>query len=125
MWFWILMFISNLLIPILMIVAGNMMYKHTPKKINRIYGYRTGRSMKNEETWKFAHDYCGRLWFKWGSFLTIPTIIAMLLVVHSNDNVIGIVTLIIESIQIMALFGVIFLVESALKKNFDNNGHRK
>lgn len=123
MWFWIAMFICNLLIPILMIAAGNMMYKHTPKKINGIYGYRTSRSMKNGETWKFAHDYCGKLWFKWGSILTIPTIIAMLPFIHSSDNVIGIVTLIIESIQIIVLIGAIFLVESALKKNFDDSGN--
>ena len=106
-----------------MIAAGNIMYKHPPKKINGVYGYRTNRSRKNEETWKFAHDYCGRLWFKWGCILIIPTIIAMLLIVHGNDNVIGIMTLIIESIQIIVLLGGIFLVETALKKNFDDSGN--
>lgn len=59
MWFWWFMFVCNLLIPILMIVCGRMMWKYPPKEINRGWGYRTKRSMKNIDTWKFAHDYCG------------------------------------------------------------------
>jgi len=42
------------MIPVIMIGVGYMMYKHPPKSINAIYGYRTARSMKNDETWKFA-----------------------------------------------------------------------
>jgi uncharacterized membrane protein len=100
------------------------MYKHTPKEINVVYGYRTSRSMKNEETWKFAHDCCGRLWFKLGFILIIPTIVAMLPFAKSNETVVGIVTLIVISFQVIVLIGSIFPVESALKKNFDDNGNR-
>jgi len=46
MWFWIIMFLCNLMIPVIMIGVGYMMYKHPPKSINAIYGYRTARSMK-------------------------------------------------------------------------------
>ena len=42
------------------------MWKHCPKHINGMLGYRTTRSMKNMDTWKFAHDYCGKLWWKIG-----------------------------------------------------------
>lgn len=121
---WLAMFICNLLIPVIMILAGYMMYKHTPKEINVVYGYRTSRSMKNEETWKFAHDCCGRLWFKLGFILIIPTIVAMLPFAKSNETVVGIVTLIVISFQVIVLIGSIFPVESALKKNFDDNGNR-
>lgn len=62
MWFWWFMFCCNLLIPAIFIFAGRMMWKHYPKEINDILGYRTKRSMKNIDTWKFAHEYCGRLW---------------------------------------------------------------
>ncbi len=34
MWFWWFIFVCDLLIPILMIIAGNMMWKHAPEKIN-------------------------------------------------------------------------------------------
>ena len=68
----IAMFIFNLLIPVLMIIFGRIMYKHAPKSINGVYGYRTSMSMKNEDTWKFAHDDCGRLWYKIGLIMLIP-----------------------------------------------------
>ena len=40
------------------------MSKYPPKEINGIIGYRTTMSRKNMDTWKFAHDYCGKLWLK-------------------------------------------------------------
>ena len=44
MWFWWFMLICDLLIPITMVVAGRMMWKHCPKHINGMFGYRTTRS---------------------------------------------------------------------------------
>lgn len=120
MWFYITMFICNLLIPFLMIIIGNIMYKHPPRNINGWIGYRTTRSMKNEETWQFAHHYCGRIWFKAGFILIIPTMIAMMPFIHSNDDVIGLVSLIIEGIQLVVLFGTIAPVEAALKRKFED-----
>ena len=59
MWFWWFMLICDLIIPIAMVIGGRMMWKHYPKNINSMSGYRTTRSMKNMDTWKFANDYCG------------------------------------------------------------------
>ena len=59
MWFWWFILICNCIIPVLMIIAGRMMWKHCPKKINGIVGYRTKMSMKNMDTWKFAHKHAG------------------------------------------------------------------
>lgn len=50
MGFWIFLLVCSLLIPAVMIVAGFLMWKHPPKKINGFYGYRTTRSMKNQDT---------------------------------------------------------------------------
>lgn len=55
------LFICNLLIPVVVIVTGRIMWKHYPKNINGLVGYRTTRSMKNMDTWRFANEYCGRL----------------------------------------------------------------
>lgn len=46
MWFWWFILICDCIIPVLMIIAGRMMWKHCPKKINGIVGYRTKMSMK-------------------------------------------------------------------------------
>ena len=55
MGFWIFMLIMDLLTPAIMIGFGRGFMKHPPKTINMVYGYRTSMSMKNKETWDFAH----------------------------------------------------------------------
>ena len=64
MWFWWFTLISDLLIPLIMLIAGRMMWKHCPGTINMVYGYRTKRSMKNMDTGKFAHQYAAKIWWK-------------------------------------------------------------
>ena len=54
MWFWWFMLICDLIIPIAMVICGRMMWKHCPKHMNSMSGYRTTRSMKKMDTWKFA-----------------------------------------------------------------------
>lgn len=125
MWFWMFMFFFNLMIPLLMMIFGRMMYKHAPKTINRVYGYRTKMSMKNAETWKFAHDYCGRLWLKTGCMILILSIIAQLPFLHSDQDTIGTVGCILCIIQTIALICSIIPVERALKANFDKEGRRR
>lgn len=125
MGFFIAMFVCNLLMPFIMLIGGYCMYKSPPKKINGLVGYRTTMSMKNKDTWAFAHDYCGRLWIKLGLILLIPTIIVQIPFIHSGENTIGILTLIVEAVQLVALIGSITLVEKALKRTFDENGARR
>ena len=122
--FFICMFICNLLIPATMIITGYFMYKKPPKEINGVIGYRTTMSRKNMDTWKFAHDYCGRLWLKIGIILLVPSIIVQIPFVNSDENTVGILTLIIEGVQLIFLLGSILPVERALKRTFDKNGKR-
>ena len=68
MWFWWFILICDCIIPAVMIIAGRMMWKHCPKKINGVVGYRTRMSMINMDTWEFAHEYAGKLWWKAGSW---------------------------------------------------------
>lgn len=125
MWFWWFMFACDLITPIILIIAGRMMWKHCPKTINGIYGYRTGRSMKNMDTWKFAHDYCGRLWWKIGWIMSILSILVLLPFFYSNEDIIAIVGLILCTIQVIVLIASIFPTEAALKKNFFDDGTRR
>lgn len=124
MWFWITMLIFDLLLPASMIGFGYLMYLHPPKDINGVFGYRTSRSTKNLDTWKFAHDCCGRLWVKAGYILLAPTLLAMLPFIHSGKDAVGTASLVIESVQLAVMIGSIFIVESALNKNFDGDGNR-
>ncbi|MGX7108662.1 SdpI family protein [Facklamia miroungae] len=48
-----------------------------PNKINSLYGYRTKMSMKNKETWQFAHQHSGNVWIKFGLILLLLIIMVM------------------------------------------------
>lgn len=123
--FWIFMLICNLLMPLLMLVLGWWFKDHAPKTINTICGYRTAMSMKNMDTWKFAHNYFGKLWWKTGLIMLPVSVAAMLLVLGKEEDTVGAAGGIIASVQCVILILSILPVEWALRKNFDKNGNRK
>ena len=125
MWFWWFMLACNLLTPAVMIIGGVLMWKRTPKKINGIYGYRTARSMKNLDTWQFAHRHCGRLWWIVGWAILPITVLVQLPFYKSGEGVVGFVSGIILALQMIALAGALFPTEAALKRTFDENGERR
>jgi uncharacterized membrane protein len=81
-------------------VAALISLKFPPKIINSIYGYRTSRSMKNQENWDFAQRFSSQLMLKQGlimlllafilAVLPIPievaTLISLLLLLTSVIN---------------------------------------
>jgi len=125
MGFWIFMLAMGLLFPVVMILFGTMFMKSAPKKINYIFGYRTDMSMKNRNTWEFAHKYIGKLWFHFGLLLIPITVIPMLFVIGKTENIVGTVGLIVGFINTIVLIVPIFFTEKALNKAFDKDGNRK
>lgn len=125
MGFWIFMLIMAVLIPAIMIIMGLLFRKAGPKKINYIYGYRTAMSMKNRDTWEFAHRYCGRYSLYLGLILLIPSAVPMLFLIGRSVELIGIVGTVICFVDMVPLFLVIFQTERELKRVFDENGNRK
>ena len=125
MGFWIFMLAMGLLFPVVMILFGTMFMKSAPKKINYIFGYRTELSMKNRDTWEFAHKYIGKLWFRFGLLLIPSTVISMLFVISKTENIVGTVGLIVGFINTIVLIVPIFFTEKALNKAFDKDGKRK
>lgn len=99
--------------------------EHGPENINSVYGYRTEMSMKNKDTWEFAHKYCALVWRKVGTIMLILSIIVSIVALTLNDNIQGIACVILLTIQALVLILSIFPVEKALKENFDENGNRK
>ena len=119
------MLIMILIIPVTMIGLGQLFVRRAPKDINGFFGYRTKRSMKNRDTWEFAHEYIGRLWAIGGTVLLPISVIPMLVVLGQDDDIVGMVGGVITALQIIPLVGAIFLTESTLKKNFDELGRRQ
>ena len=54
--------VCNLIIPIIMIIFGVISIRDVPKNINTFAGYRTERSMKNIDTWRFANRKRRGIW---------------------------------------------------------------
>ena len=125
MGFWIFMLAMNLLFPLIMIVMGRYFMKKSPKEINYIFGYRTNMSMKNKDTWDFAHKYFGKRWFRLGWLLIPISVIPMLFVIGKGEDIIGTVGMVVMVIDLILLIAPIFPTERALKKVFDKDGNKR
>ena len=113
------------LIPVLCFIFGILLYKHEPKKINGCYGYRTCRSMKNEDTWKFANNLLGRLWFRGGAVLIVISAAAVLIVNAYWPDTLAAVSGLAVIMDLVFMVASIIGVESAFKKRFSNDGSRR
>ncbi len=125
MWFWWLLFLCDCLIPVIMMIAGRMMWKHCPEKINWVIGYRTKRSMKNQDTWKFAHEFVGKLWWRVGLGLLALSVLIHLLFCRASENTLGILCTVLTTVQLIFLIGSIIPTEIALKNHFNQDGTKK
>lgn len=125
MGFWIFMFIVTLLIPVMMIVFGLIFTKNPPQEINWAYGYRTSMSMKNQDTWDFAHNFVGKIWFQWGIGVLVISLVIMLLVIGKDTDTVGWVGGGLAMVQILPLLGAMIPTEMALKRAFDKDGKRR
>lgn len=122
---WITMLLTDLLIPALMVFFGAWSRKGGPKRINPIFGYRTAMSMKNEDTWAFAHREIGRLWMKWGLIAAAAAVVLMLPFFGRSEEAIGAAGVFICLFELVPLIGCVVPVENALNRTFDKDGNRK
>ena len=123
--FYIYMLLTSLLIPVIMLVFGWIFHRQAPKKINVWYGYRSARSMKNEDTWVFAHHHLARTWMLVGAVLLVISVIPMIAVYGKDDDTVSVVSLVLTVIQLIPLVVSLIPTERALKRTFDENGIRK
>lgn len=125
MFFWIFMLIVNMLIPAMMFGFGKFFRDNPPEEINYAFGYRTTRSMKNNETWLFAQKKMGKIWFEWSKYLALFTVVSMVLMFGKSKEMIGNRSLWIMGVNLAGLLVPIYFVEKLLKENFDENGNKK
>ena len=125
MFFWIFMLVMDLLIPLTMLVLGRYFMKKAPAEINPIFGYRTAMSMKNRETWEFAHKYCGKIWYVCGWIMLPITVSLLLFVMGRDEECVGMAGGMICLLQMIPLLGSIIPTEIALRRTFDQNGEKR
>lgn len=123
---WILMLVCNLLMPAVMIGIGRQYEAKPPHKNDGLSGYRTKRSMKNQDTWDFAQAYMGKVWQKAGWVLLPLTVLGQALTLFCPTiESMCMWSLAPTTVEVTALIATIFPVERALKRTFDKNGNRR
>ena len=95
------MLLSMLITPLLMIGFGLLFIKKPPRRVNSLYGYRTRRSMRNQDTWDFAHQYCGKIWLVCGLVSILPSLVPIWLVVGESEQLISKTGSIVLGIQVL------------------------
>ena len=105
--------ITIFLLPLVMVICGMSYTKRGPKKITRLQGYRSKMSMKNRETWDFAHKN-----------LAVTSVVS-LLVFRESTKQITTWCCVIFVIQLVIMVLPVVYTEKALKENFDENGKWK
>lgn len=125
MGFWLFLFCSNCLIPLLMLGIGAAFRKHPPKKMNYFLGYRTRRSMASQEAWDLAQLTLGRLWWRWGWGLLAISVLVQLPFVHAGEEQLSLLSGLLCGAQVLVLLLSILPVEGALKAQFPDETKKR
>ncbi len=116
------MLISCLLLPFTMLIVGSVMYRHTPRRGKVALGYRSKASMRSPETWKFANEYCGKIWMLLGVVLLVAVTVSFICMWEDDEDAVTKAGVIIIAAETALMVVSIGPVESALKKRFDKDG---
>jgi uncharacterized membrane protein len=102
-----------IILGLIFLFAGLALKFFPPKKINGIYGYRTGLSMKEQRYWDFSQKYSGNISALAGIAIILIGFILQFLNLHILLSVI--ISLILA---ITAATLIIVLTQMAIKKRF-------
>ncbi len=104
---------TSFLSGIIFMITGFVMFKFPPKNINMLYGYRTTRSMKNQEQWDFSQKYSAKLLIFCGVFLILTSNISLIITINNKAKLFISLALIFGSVIFL-----LFKTENELKKRF-------
>jgi len=111
---------AYLIIGIVFTIAAVIFKKFPPKKINMWYGYRTGLSIKNQETWEIAQEYSSKLMVIEGIILIIFGVIFGVISAQMENKVKNVILFIFIVIIIPVIFfWLIASTEIYLRKYFN------
>lgn len=108
----------TLLTPLIMILIGLIWRRHPPKTMNGVYGYRTNSSMKNQETWDYAHTACSKVWVILGSLVLLISLIFCVLYTEVSVTQMENLSIIVVIFQCISLVLSIVPVEIMIKRKF-------
>lgn len=101
----------------LLFVLSIVFYFFPPKKINALYGYRTNRSILNEDIWEFANTFFTKQLLL---YATLSLVAALILATISAEITWQPMTLMLLSLAVSVI-----KTEQSLNTTFDEDGKRK
>ncbi|GGG93466.1 hypothetical protein GCM10011416_08250 [Polaribacter pacificus] len=102
----------------LLLFFSLLFYFFPPTKINGLYGYRTNKSMQNEDIWNFANQFFNKTLL---IYTAIALVAALLFVFVTNVEI----TWQPMVLMLLSLAVSVIKTEQALSQNFDDEGKRK
>jgi len=110
--------IASTVTSLAFIIGGVLWKVYPPKKINYLYGYRTRRSMSNQQIWNYANTIGAKMFLYLGISLFVLSFLAYILIPEKSPMI--------------ALFAMLvgvgigmYWCETQLDKRFDKNGNPK
>lgn len=101
-----------------LLVIGYIYKINPPKEINHFYGYRTRRSMKNQQIWDYANKIGAQAMINAGVVTTISGLIPLFLDwKHAH--------FIPLFVSLASILGTMLYCEKRLDKNYDKDGNPK
>lgn len=102
---------------IFMLLLSWVTKRFPPKKINHFYGYRTARSMKNQDTWETGNVFSSKLMIRYSLYCFFAPPVLYVLMPKYNF----VVTVVVHTLTLIFLFRN---TENYLKETFDSEGRR-
>lgn len=122
---WYKMLATQLLILLIMLISGKRFSKQPPKSINNFFGIRTNMSMKNKDTWEFAHKLAGRLMWKWGWICLGVDLAVMALMWGKPEDLVEKTGMILLLSLLVPFIGITVYTDQQLRKHFREDGTRR
>lgn len=111
------------LLGLIFLAAGYIQKTYPPEEINSLYGYRTTRSMANQQTWDEGNKYSTALMIKWAWMFLIAGFALAVIMVFINIDL-KVKALIKVGLMLAGAFSLVAILtiytERHLKKLFDN-----
>ena len=114
----IILAVCVIFVPALVLLFGVLLKKRPPEP-NGLFGYRTKRAMRNQETWAFAQGCLARLWIPIGAVMLAASAVVTVVFWSRDVNVFGKAVEVTSYAQIALMLLTIPITEHALKKRFD------
>jgi len=101
----------------LLFILSIVFYFFQPKKINALYGYKTNKTIKNDEIWQYANSFFSKhLLIYAGVSLVFALVLAFLNPIISWQPM---------ALMLLAIAVCVIKTEQELFNNFDEEGKRK